>query len=475
MAFDRTQSYGIVSDSSPLLFVQGGVIYKSTDLSVVSDVTPYVFTNKTPSSRVITGLGTLALLGDSRTALYSQDITNPIQSVQGRCYIAWANALLGKPFTILAMLGVSGLRSDQFISQGLAAAIATGAEYLSIGPAVANDIGQAASGYTDVSGRVVNITNVVGFAAGNIKSACQAATAAGMKVIVSTEWGSSSGWSTTLIACLFQFNEALRYIAANLPNVYLWDGTKDLWNDLASDTAIAYRANFMVDNLHPGILGAFAGGSSFATWFGAAVRKQDYLGMNQADNPTTNSQSLIANGLFNILTGGSISGGAVLTSGTIPSLWGFTGAATTSIVVTSAANANGYGNDLTLAITASAADSCTFSHNSFGALLALTDKITAAIEVDVAVSSSNFSVWSTLQMATNTTNPKIYDLWADRTAGVGNGPATAYKVTLLHPNIGFQGGSSISTAKHLINLDFTAAGSATVTLRRAAVRKQITV
>lgn len=44
MAFNPSQSYGRISDTNPVLYVQGGVIYKSTDLSVVSDPTPYIFT-----------------------------------------------------------------------------------------------------------------------------------------------------------------------------------------------------------------------------------------------------------------------------------------------------------------------------------------------------------------------------------------------------------------------------------------------
>src|SRR5476651_2690939 len=44
MPFDGTQPYGVMADTRPLLYVQGGTIYKSTDFTTVADPTAYIFT-----------------------------------------------------------------------------------------------------------------------------------------------------------------------------------------------------------------------------------------------------------------------------------------------------------------------------------------------------------------------------------------------------------------------------------------------
>jgi hypothetical protein len=425
-------------------------------------------------------IDSFALIGDSRIAQYN--INSLLQSASGRHYFAWANALLGMPLQVVANYGINGVRSDQFIATNGAAALTAASQWVHIGPPAVNDIGQALSPtYTTVAspyfagGVVVTMSNVVAVVAAQIKAYCLACVNAGKKVLLSTEHG-STGFTTAQTAAVFLLNEYLRTISLTYPNIYLWDGAKDYWNPTGSTTAIVFRAGYSGDGIHSILLGGFAMGNSLSTFLGTSLYSpNDYLGSNAADIPSTNSQSLIDNGLFTTLTGGSIVG-STLTSGTLPLNWTFTGAATTSVVVTSAANANGYGNDVTLAITAGAADSITFAHGSYGGSITLADQVSAAIQVSVAAGSSNFAVWQESDMQSNIGTNQAFALYADRTSGIGSGPTTAYTATLYCPYTGFPVGSvSITLAKTFIHLDFTAAGSATVTLRRAVVRKQVLI
>lgn len=438
--------------------------------------------NLLTASSAVGPTDSFVLVGDSRTAQYGFDVNSPTASVSAQHYFAWANSLLGMPLQVTANLGISGIRSDQFIAQTGAAAIASPAQWVHVGPPVVNDIGQALSPtYTTVAspyfpgGVLVTMANVAAVTAGQIKAFAMACVAAGKKVLLSTEHGSTA-FTAAQVAAVFQFNEYLRYISLTYPNIYLWDGAKDYWNPIGSTTAIVFRAGYSGDGIHSIIPGGYAMGVSLSNFLGTSLYSpNDYLGSNAADIPTTNSQSLIDNGLFTTLTGGTATT-IVLTSGTIPANWTITGAATSSVVVTSAANANGYGNDLTLALTAGAADSIQFSHGSFGGSITVNDKVSAAIQCQVAAGSSNFNAWQQLAMQSPQGSPNIFSMYGLRTANLGSGPTTAYTTTLYCPYAGFTAGSaSITLAKQFINFEFAAAGSATVTLRRAIVRKQLAI
>lgn len=451
--------------------------------SSTSTNTTAIFSATAPSvAPILAPIDSFVLVGDSRTSQYGFDPNNPTNSVSAQHYFSWANSLLGMPLQITANLGISGLRSDQFIAQSGAAGIAANSQWVHIGPPAVNDISQAVAGYTPAgsvyfnAGVRVTIANVAAVVAAQIKAYALACVAAGKKVLLSTEHGSTA-FSTAQVAAVFQLNEYLRYISLTYPNIYLWDGAKDYWLPTGSTTAIVFRPGYSADGVHSIIPGGYAMGLSLSTFLGTSLYSpNDYLGSNAADIPTTNSQSLIDNGLFTTLTGGSVSGGLVLTSGTIPANWSMSGAATSSVVVTSAANANGYGNDLTLALTAGAADSIQISHNSFGASLLVSDQVSAAIQCQVNAGSSNFNAWQQLLMQSPQASPNIFSMYGLRTANLGSGPTTAYTTTLYCPYTGFAAGStSITLAKQFINFEFAAAGSATVTLRRAIVRKQLAI
>lgn len=431
----------------------------------------------------IAPIDSFVLVGDSRTAQYGFDVNNKTNSVNAVHYLAWANSLLGQPLQIVSNLGVSGLRVDQFISQTGAQAISTSAQWVHVGPPAVNDIGQALSPtYTTVStpftrgGVAVTMSNVVSVVAGILKDFCLACVSSGKKVLLSTEHGNTA-FTTAQTAAVFQLNEYLRYLSVTYPNIYLWDGAKDYWNPTGSTTAIVFRAGYSGDGIHSIIPGGYAMGQSLSAFLGTSLYSpNDYLASNAADIQSTNSQSLEDNGMFTTLTGGSVASGIVLTSGTIPANWQLAGAATSSVIVTSSANANGYGNDLQFAFTASAADSITFAHNSFGSFLTVNDQVSAAAQVQVLAGSSNLNVWQRLTMQSPQGSPNIFSMYGDRSAATGAGPTTAYTTTLYCPYVGFVANSaSITLAKRFINFDFTAAGSATVIIRRAVVRKRLVI
>lgn len=417
-------------------------------------------------------------IGDSRTdqLFYSTvDAAGYRSTPTGRHYFNVANALLGQPWTMVASYGISGLRSDQYLTINLQNVLNTNAEYVLWGPPGVNDITQSVNGYTDAYGRSITISNVADIVAQNIKTAVIAMINSGKKVILSTEWGSTS-LTTAGVGQLFRLNEYLRYIAKNYPGVYLWDGTGVLWNQTGSATALAFNTGYSTDGTHMDTLGGYYGGKSFAAFMQNITPVTDFGMSNIADVYSTNSLQILQNPLFQTLTGGN-SSGAVIT-GNVPSGWTIVGSGTTSITVSSATNANGYGNDITLAITASAADSVRFQQGAIPlSSWGVADVMFFGAEVAVAAGSSNASVWAELQINTTLGTPSNFSLYADRTY-FGAGPTEAYNYKLQTIPRGVTPGSTTNAGGYVsprLHFDFKAAGSATITIRRPFLRKQLTV
>lgn len=415
--------------------------------------------------------GSMVIIGDSRIAQYSL-AAGLLSSVNGTNFLAWANALLGYPYQVLNNLGLSGNRSDQFFSKNLATAISTTSEWLLIGPPGVNDISQAP--YTDVNGNLVTAAGVALAVATNVKNAVIKAVGSGKKVLLCTEWGAST-FTATQCAQVFQLNEYLRYIARSYPRVYLWDGTKDLWNSLGSSTQITFRSGYVGgDGTHPIVLGGYFLGKSLKAYLGAQLAT-DVLESIQADTYANNTQSLLVNGLFNDQSGGTISG-VVLTSGAVPNGWAVGGSANTSVVITYGTDANGYGDTVTLAFTATAADSCRIGQNITVSEVALTDSLSSAIQLTVAASSSNFAVWLETIMNTESGSSNNFALNANQNSGFGSGATEAYSLTMFTPPFPFPKlGATVNLVNFRVHCDFSAAGNGTVTLSRAAMRKQLVV
>lgn len=412
-------------------------------------------------------------IGDSRTADLNVGAVEA-NGLSGTHWFNWANALSGNRMRLGRVLGVSGNRTDQYINANLSAALASNSGWLVFGFPAVNDLSQSTAGYTDSNGVVVTSSNVASVAAGNIIAAALQALGQNKNVILTAEPGSTS-LTATNVQQKHEFNLRLRAFAEATPGVFFWSANSVLLNPTGSATLDTFRTNVLRsgDQTHYSVSGGKDAGAVFASFINDQIPYSDIGTHSLTDALTTNPRQLIQNALFSTLTGGTTNGTIVLSSGTVPSGWKLSAAATTSVTITSASNANGFGNDVTMAFTASAADTVTFESNAPStSAWNLTDVFEGGIECDVAASPSNAAVYWNTQIATDAgTN----NSWALYPVSLGPYPTSAYSVRLLSKPMGVKSGS---TTKSYISpraqINFSAAGSITVTFRRPDTTRRFT-
>lgn len=415
-------------------------------------------------------------LGESRTALM---VVNPailpaVQATQSTHWFNIANALMNSPMKWGLCLAVSGLRSDQYINAGLSQALASNAGWLVFDFPAVNDLAAQPSlvfPYTNSNGVIVTSTNVAQIAAGNIIAAANQALAVGKKVLLTLEYGSTS-LTAGPVAQMHELNLRLRAYAEATPGVYIWSANSVLWNATGSATLVVFKTGFASDGTHLTTLGSYFAGKAFKNFISSLIPNPDFGPASINDVQTTNPLQLMPNPLFNTLTGGTVTGGIVLTSGNVPSGLQIIGIASTSVIVTSGANANGWGNDVTFAFTAGAADNVklTFTAPS-NTLWQLTDIMEGGIDLDMAAGSSKAAVYWQTSMNTDL---GAQDSWALYAGGTnGDGPTEAYSYRLRSPPASPKLNSVTKSFLTLrLTLNFSAAGNATITLRRPTTERR---
>lgn len=417
-----------------------------------------------------TGLApkSFSIIGDSRAAnLYvSVGVPTTLSSYQ---WFNWANDINGHNMLLIANYGISGYRSDQFLNSNLQAALADSAETLIFNSPAVNDIGQCTTPYTNLNGVAVSCSNVASVAAGNVKAAAAQAVAAGKRVILVGETGNTAFTTTSQVGPVLEVNERLRDFAEQTRGVYYFDPTIDLWNPTTSTTAIAFKTGVSQDGLHPNTLGSYYIGQHFASWIQSLVPYYEFRPCSITDNSTNTAYSYMTNPLFNTLTGGTKQGTGTIT-GNVPSGFRISAGANASsaITVTSAADPAGCGNDVTLAMTVTAADTLNIAYvpPSFS----LGDIFQTSVDVSVASGSSNFTLALQPQVVvTGTTTASISDLLG---TSYGSFPTTAYSLHMqtipyLIPSTG-----TPNYINDVLYFTFSGAGSATVTLSRWDAKKR---
>lgn len=316
---------------------------------------------------------TISLMGDSRTA-YTTVSGGSVYTSQS--WFNAANARAGHRYILGTNAGGSGCRSDQFLGPlDLNAVAADNSGWVVIFSPAANDFGaQTGNGvpagvggqctnspgafpYTDNNGNTVTASNVGQLVAQNVINAAERLLSSGKKVIITEEPGASVGMVAT-VAQLYDLNARLRaYAAARPGQVWIWSYNQAVWNATGSTTAIAFKTNYSVDGVHYAPIGADAQAQAFNAAFQNLFPVYDFGAANENFLNSTTALSLVPNPLFTTLTGGTSTGCGTIT-GNIPSGWQITcHNAATTVTVTSAADSAGYGNDITLAITTTGADS----------------------------------------------------------------------------------------------------------------------
>lgn len=425
-----------------------------------------------------------AFLGDSRMQYLTVAAGNAVTAQQ---WFNVANARLGHRFTLGVNAAGSGCRSDQFLAQiNVKAAIADPGQYVLINSPAANDFaplvgngtpatvgaGCSNSGgafpYTNNNGVSVTSSNVGQIVAQNVINAAEQIIRAGKTVILTEEPGTTA-LTATGVAQVYDLNFRLRaYAAAKPRNVLLFSYNSAVWNPTASATAFGFKTNFSTDGTHFALQGAYAQATAFIAFWQGPVPVPDLSIANINFVNTTTTRSLTTNPLFTTLTGGTAGGscGGGIT-GNVPS--GFTlscGNAGTAVTVTSGAEPNGFGNQITLAITTSAADTgVTLSWAPTAGQYNLTDYIYGGADISVAAGSSNAACYMQTANVSNLGSTQQYDLFPNSAGAYGN-TAYAFRMQSL-PKQALTGSSTKSFLNPAtVTCSTTAAGNVTVTISR---------
>jgi hypothetical protein len=424
---------------------------------------------------------TFSFMGDSRTSL---------MNVTGGVYVggqllgkaAWwpyvAADLTNQSIRIIQNYGIGGFRSDQWTTYGgLAEGVLTdAAQTVVMGPGCVNDI--ASVPYTTISGQAVTISNVASVCASNIINAANRVIQANKNVIILSETG-ENGWTGNNIAAVLEVNLRLRSYCLQTAHALYFDVTPIMWQPNQS-TTLTFTAGYSTDGIHPNVLGSYNIGVLFSQLLTPNLTPYSFQPVSQFQNVSISPLCLMSSTytLFNTLTGGS-TGGITLTSGTVPA--GITvsgGGVGSSVIVTSAADASGYGNDVTFAFTTTQTDTIYILWYIYNGYASVGDKVVFSANVSVASGQSNFSI-PYLQLQDtgtgcspgNTTQTVAYYDLIPLT--ITNGPTTTYSLQeSTSPAPVVPGNcSAVNAINPSVVLQATGAGHITVTLSRPDVHK----
>jgi lysophospholipase L1-like esterase len=262
-------------------------------------------------------LTTLIPIGDSVIAHDSEDnSSNYALGTYATGFIAYANAALQRPFLVPYNAGVSGTRTDQWISGGqVAAALALKPGMVLIGPPT-NDLLQGVSLATIQA----NIAAIV--------ASC-AAAAPQIPVILMAALPNSN-YTSGEQTVRRQYNVWLRdTIWRSTKNLYFFDPNR--W--VEDPTTGQWASGMSSDGTHPNVAGGVMIGEALATWFAGTPL---YSPPPTLWTHTGDDQNLLSNG---IPTGSGGTAGTG-TTGTVATSWTTTrlsgaGTATASVVARS--------------------------------------------------------------------------------------------------------------------------------------------
>ncbi|MDI4665258.1 SGNH/GDSL hydrolase family protein [Xanthobacter autotrophicus] len=393
---------------------------------------------------------TLVLMGDSRLAGFYNDPNTKLMR-QGGNFLRYGLALSGQRMRVEKSFAVAGQRSDQYLAAAnVTQALACKSHWLVI-YGVANDIGT-------YGGAVDHFT-------ANIKPVADAWTATGRGVILITETGANSYTGNAAnMGAVFKYNRQVRdYCRANRGAI-LFDAAAVVMDPSQPMTV---NPAYSGDGLHIGLVaGAYTLGAKFADLIKQIAPPCDGLIYSAGQVIANGGVQLHPNPLWLTTTGGS---GSSIMTGIVPA--GITSiSAPSGSSITGSVTAGAYGNDLQFAITAGAAGvfkiKCDFATEQE----IVGETYYANAEFDVAAGASNFqSCGVHLECNRAGTTTQTEDGFVS-TAN-GNLPSGAYSFISETERLTIPSGSRGWFSAWLV-FYFSAAGSATVKVRRFGVWRQ---
>lgn len=428
----------------------------------------------------------LDIIGDSRafdatTANFS--LSRQI-GLTGSNFLNWGNALSGQRVRVGTNFGIFGMRTDEYLATNLTAMISSPAKIALIGYPCVNNLVPNAGGatstfpYTHTNGQTVALADAGRVAFEDVRDAALRLVAVGKTVIVTCEPGATN-LDAARVQQLHDFNARLITWARATPGVFCWSANSVLWNSTGSSTQIVMKTDILKpgDPTHHGIFGGYTAGKVFANIIRGLIPPNDIGIASINDAYGQNPRQLIRNPLFANTTGGTRSGG-IGGTGNVPAGWDISGSSGVTANFTSAANIDGIGNDITVAISKSTAGFEVVNFNSVApsnADWSLTDQIEHAFEIDKAAGSSNAHVYGNLQInapgGQTGDTADWWSLWGN--ASFGTGPAEAYSVKHRSQRAGANpGAASKGYLSPQVQIALLGAGSSiTFTIRRAECLK----
>lgn len=410
-------------------------------------------------------VGSIVLLGHSKHDQYTQ--ANGA-TASGTNYFTWFQALNNHPFKVLGKFALSGTKTDALdgqVTQTLA--LSQAPQYASIYSGV-NDYGT----YTPTQ------------AAANIRTAARRLLNYGITPIVVLEDGTAGQTGASYLTWLFELQERIRSICEADRRIWMFDPTPTLWdpagaNWTSGSPTVAYRSGYVWDNTHTSVSGAYNLGVAFGAWIAGRVVGFEARAASLVDSiNASNPLALIANGMFTTTSGGTTNGTGTIT-GNVPGSWVYSKGASAGTATTFSygANANGFGNDLTMVVTTTAADVVTLSQDVAATprgLLNIGDVLQGGAEVVVSAGTNLRGVYLRLDATDGTTLLQYYDLYCGANGdSTGNGPQAVGPLTLENLLLTLSIVPSAWVSLRLFAV-FSGAGGATVVVRKAKLRKRIT-
>lgn len=401
-----------------------------------------------------------AFIGDSRLAQVVVSQGSFYQRFNGFHWFILANNLMNNRMFLPStnMQAVSGLRSDQYTASIYTAPVyASNACWLVIYGAL-NDISQnyPAAGTSAAT------------AYANIKAVADTWTGMGRRVILPTETGATSlSGNSTQVGQVTKFNRLVRQYCTENPNCVSFDVAGTLMDPTST---MAFRTNVSGDGIHPNLVGGvLAAGRGFSQLMSSLVPAYNGLVTTAGEVYANGGVQWFPNPTFQTTTGGTCVTTANLTvSGSQP--LGITACSSdvSGSTLTSSIAAGVYGNDWVLDMTTAGAgkvhiqfDLTSIATESAG------DVFTTNAEYDVAAGASKFQ-GCTVQFTSNRNGVTSYSE-SNFEASVNSFlDATAKTFQIYTPPLTIQTGTRNWLTGYL-DCNFSAAGSATVNIRRFGV------
>lgn len=397
---------------------------------------------------------TVVLFGDSRTADCSFiDSTNNI--VTNLSWFDWGQYHAGAAFLdVVNNAGVAGNTTAQMLARIQTDVLAYNPDYVTLWGGTNDGLGTIASADS---------------AYANMVSIMQILTARGIRVFLISETTGAPPLRTTPFPAIVQYyNDKLRAYAASRKGIDYWD-----FNSVLTDPTNVNgysKSGYTRDGLHLSALSASAVGKAVVApaLLKLGLQNVAVLPFSQVDGLGNNSY--VTQALSNVMcvngSGGANGSGH---TGTLPANWASSGAhAVTHSVI---ARADGFGNDIQAAITASAAGSY-YLNSTIGAGRIVpggTYVVEGAFEVDNPTALYRLGIALQVYVGATLYTYGVGQQVQSPNAGDGMG---AVSKGVFRSRLAAIPASLVPTSLQLsVSCGFSAAGAATVRVGRLGVRR----